>query len=101
MLRNKSEAFQTFCNFKALVELQLGTKIKNIQSDWRGEYRTFTGFLQTNGINHSISCPGSHQQNGIVERKHKHVVEHGLELLANASMPLRYWDEAFRTLVYR
>lgn len=38
--------------------------------------------------------------NGTVERKHRHIVENGLALLANASMPLRFWDEAFRTLVY-
>lgn len=27
-------------------------------------------------------------------------MEMGLSLLANASMPLKFWDEAFRTSVY-
>lgn len=100
MLGNKSEAFETFCNFKAQVELQLGCSIKNIQSGWGGEYRAFTDFLTGNGIHHRISYPGSHQQNGSAEREHRHIVEIGLTLLANASMPLKFWNEAFRTSLY-
>jgi hypothetical protein len=40
------------------------------------------------------------QQNGVVERKHRHLVETGLALLAHSSLPLRYWDEAFLTACY-
>lgn len=90
MLKNKSEASKTFCNFKTQVELQLRLKIKSLQSDWRGEYRALTDFLQSHGIHHRLSCPDSHQQNGIVERKHHHIVEMGLTLLAKASMPNKY-----------
>lgn len=100
LLKNKSDAFPTFKNFKSLVELQLGLKIKAIQSDWGGEFRAFTEFLKTEGIHHRISCPSAHQQNGLIERKHRHVVENGLTLLANASLPLIFWDEAFRTSVF-
>jgi histone deacetylase 1/2 len=45
-------------------------------------------------------CPHAHQQNGAVERKHCHIVEVGLSLLAHASMPLKYWDEAFLAATY-
>lgn len=34
------------------------------------------------------------------ERKHRHIVEMGLALLAKASMPLKFWDEAFLTAAY-
>lgn len=47
-----------------------------------------------------MSCPHAHQQNGSAERKHRHIVEVGLSLLAHASMPLKFWDEAFLTAVY-
>ena len=33
-------------------------------------------------------------------RKHHHIVEVGLALLAHASMPLKFWDEAFLTATY-
>jgi hypothetical protein len=42
----------------------------------------------------------THQQNGSVERKQRHIVETGLTILANASMPLCYWDEAFTTTCF-
>jgi len=47
-----------------------------------------------------VSCPYAHQQNGSAERKHRHVVEVGLTLLAQSSMPLKFWDEAFLTAVF-
>ncbi|RVW87716.1 Retrovirus-related Pol polyprotein from transposon TNT 1-94 [Vitis vinifera] len=80
--------------------LNISHKIKAVQSDWGGEYRSFTQYLTSNGIIHRISCPYTHEQNGLAERKHRHIVEHGIALLAQASLPFKYWDEAFRTSVY-
>ena len=65
MLRNKSDALQTFINFKNQVELQLGSKIKTLQSDWGDEYRAFTDFLLSHGIVHRASCPYVHDQNSV------------------------------------
>jgi hypothetical protein len=42
-----------------------------------------------------VSYPYTQQQNGIVKRKHRHIVEMGLALLTTASMPLKFWDQAF------
>jgi len=36
-----------------------------------------------------------HNQNGVVEHKHKHVIKISLSLLAHASLPFKYWDMAF------
>jgi hypothetical protein len=36
----------------------------------------------------------------MTERKHQHIVEMGLALLANASMPLKYWDQAYLTITH-
>lgn len=51
-------------------------------------------------MSHLVSCPHTHQQNGAAERKHRHIVEVGLSFLAHASMPLKFWDEAFSTAVF-
>ena len=45
-------------------------------------------------------CPHAHQQNGAAERKHRHIVEVGLALLAHASIPLKYWEDAFVAATY-
>jgi len=39
-------------------------------------------------------------KNGVVERKYRHMVELGLTLLQQASLPLKFWDFAFLTAVY-
>jgi hypothetical protein len=43
------------------------------------------------------------QQNRVVERKHRHLVETGLALLAHSSLPLHFWDEGIpdRMLSYQ
>ena len=60
----------------------------------------FTNFLQNCGIIHSVSYPHTHQQNGVVERKHRHIVETSIALLYHAKIPLQFWDDAFQTACY-
>lgn len=60
----------------------------------------FTDFLTSHGISHRISCPKTHEPNGVAEKKHRHLIESILILLAHASMPLKYWDVVVRTSTY-
>jgi histone deacetylase 1/2 len=82
------------------IERKFDKKIVTMQTDWDGEYEKLNPFFQKLGITHHVSCPHAHQQNGSVERKHHHIVEVGLALLAHASMPLNFSDEAFLTATY-
>jgi histone deacetylase 1/2 len=83
-----------------MVEKQFDRKILTMQTDWGGEYQALHSFFTKIGIVHHVSCPHTHQQNGSAERKHHHIVEVGLSLLAHASMPLKFWDEAFLAATY-
>lgn len=65
-----------------------------------GEFRPFTKYLTSLGISHWLICHHTHHQNGVVERKHRHIVELGLTLLSHASIPITFWDHAFLTVVY-
>ena len=47
-----------------------------------------------------VSRPHMHQQNGVVERKHCHLMETDLALLYHAQIPLQYWEDAFQTACY-
>jgi hypothetical protein len=62
--------------------------------------KLITHFFRSLGIAHRVSCPHTHQQNGSAERKHRHIVETGLALLAHAHIPLKFWYEAFLTATY-
>jgi len=100
LLKNKSETFTVFQQLKLMAELQFNSKIKSEQTDWGGEFRPLTNFLASHGIIHRLICPHTHHQNGVVERKHRHVVELGLALLKQASLRLKFWDFAFTAAVY-
>ena len=56
--------------------------------------------ISSNGILHQTSCPHTPQQNGVFERKHRHIVETGLSLLYKSNLPYNYWSYAFSTVVY-
>lgn len=60
-------------------------------------YMLFNRFV---GIVHHVFSPHTHQQNGAVETKHRHIVDMELALLAQSSMPIRFWDEAFLIATY-
>jgi hypothetical protein len=101
-LFNKSDVLSCFIKFKLLVENLFDTKVKYFQSDSGGEY-TSTAFRQffTNNDNfHRLTCPHTSQQNGIAERKHHHIVETGLTLLAQFGLPAKYWVDSFLTSVF-
>ena len=100
LLKFKSEVFQKFHEFQNMVERLFDRKIIAMQTDWGGEYHKLHSFFDRVGISHRVSCPHTHQQNGSAERKHRHIVEVGLALLAHASMPLKFWDEAFLAATY-
>jgi hypothetical protein len=85
---------------KYFVERLFDRKIISMQTNWGGEYEKLNPSFTKIGISHHVSCPHAHQQNGAAERKHRHIVEVGLSLLAQAHMPLKFWDEAFLAVTF-
>ena len=53
--------------------------------------KLFTSFLESRGIVHMISCPYTPQQNGLAERKNRHLIETALTLMSEASLPSTFW----------
>ncbi|BBH02338.1 hypothetical protein Prudu_012875 [Prunus dulcis] len=76
-LRNKSEAFYCFKKFKSMTELQTGHKVQCIRSDRGGEFLStdFLEFCEANGIQRQLTMAYTPQQNGVVERKNRTVIE--------------------------
>lgn len=99
-LHCKSDISSVFISFKLNVDTLFNTKIQAWQLDWGGEFLSLNKFLYSFGISHRLSCPYAHSQNGIVERKYRHIIETGLALLAHSFVPQLYWPDAFFTVVY-
>lgn len=60
----------------------------------------FKQFCNAKGILHHYSCPHTPQQNGLAERKHRHIADIGRTLLLTAQVPLNLWPEALCIAVY-
>ena len=101
-LRYKSEVFKAFQTFHALIETQFSAKIRILQSDSGGEYTSneFQSFLQNHGIISQRSCPSTPQQNGVAERKNRHLLDVVRTLLIESCVPSHFWCEALSTAVY-
>jgi len=96
----KSDVYFVFHQFQTLVECQFSLKIKSVQTDSGGEYRKLSTFFKTIGIQYRLICPHTHEQNGTVERRHRHIVETRLTLLGQCKAPFLFWNYTFETSVY-
>ena len=101
-LKTKSGFHVVFGAFIKFVQTQISSKIKIFQSDGGTKFLNhhIWRLLEDNGTFHRISCPYTPQQNGRVERKHRHIIETGLAMLFNGHVPSSYWIHAFRSAVH-
>lgn len=100
LLENKSEAPAHLKIFFSLTERQFETKVHTIRSDNGSEFLCLMDFFQKNGIRHETSCVGTSQQNGRVERKHRHILNVARALRFQANLPIKYWGECVLTAAY-
>jgi histone deacetylase 1/2 len=56
--------------------------------------------LSNHDISHYTTAPHTPQQNGVTEKRHRHLIETGLTLLHDASLSISYWPHAFQTTAY-
>jgi transposase InsO family protein len=96
----KSGVSTIFPLFKKVVENRFQKTIKTLYSDNGGEFIVLKSYLSTHGISHYTTAPHTPQQNGVSERRHRHLVETGLTLLHDAHLDFSYWPYAFQTASY-
>ena len=87
-LREKSEAFDKFKVFKALVENESGHKIRCLRSDNEGEFTSneFNQFCESHGIQRLFCAAKTPQQNGVSEKKNRIVQETTRTMLLEANI---------------
>ena len=101
-LKKKSEVFDTFRKWKAMVENETGLKIKRVRSDNGGEYRDnrFREFCANNGIKMEKTVPMTPQQNGVAERMNRTLNERARSMRIHVGLPKMFWAEAVNTATY-
>ena len=73
--------------------------MRAIRSDNGTEFNNtqFETFCSSLGLEHQFSSPYVPRQNGIIERKHRTLVEMARTMLEEHRTPRRYWAEAINT----
>jgi len=90
----KDEAVSLLKAFVVLAKTQFDKSVKVIRFDNDLELSKsyeILEFFANFGITHQTSYVETPQQNGLVERKHRHLLEVSRALLFQASLPLMYW----------
>ena len=60
----------------------------------------FISFMSQHGILHQSSCAHTPQQNGIAERKNRHLIETARTLLLHFHVPFRFWGDVVLIVCY-
>ena len=103
LLSCKSNALSLIKAFVEMVQTQYHATVETIRSDNAfelGSSNEAIAFFHSKGIVHQFSCVGTPQQNGVVERKHKHLLETSRALLFQSELPLKYWGECVLAATY-
>ena len=92
LITHKLEALSFFRQYINFVENQLDMKVKTLRTDRGREYLSnqFKILCDEKGIKRQLTIPGTPQQNGVVERRNRTLLEIVRSMLAQANLPISY-----------
>jgi transposase InsO family protein len=98
-LQNKSETQGTVKRFLRRAQNEFELKVKKITSDNGSGFKNLQveEFLKEEGIKHEFFAPYTPQQNGVVERKNKMLIDMARTMLGEFKTPERFWSKAVNT----
>ncbi|KAD5962030.1 hypothetical protein E3N88_13503 [Mikania micrantha] len=102
LLKGKNEAFDKFVEWKTLIEKQTERQVKKLRTDNGLEFcnREFNNYCKKVGIARHLTIPGTPQQNGLVERMNRTLLDRVRCMLDNSGLPKYFWGEAVTTAAY-
>ncbi|KAH9705460.1 hypothetical protein KPL70_011882 [Citrus sinensis] len=101
-LKSKDEVLEKFKRWKVLVENQTNLKVKVLRTDNGLEYcnKLFEDYCAENGILRHKIVTYTPQQNGLIERMNRTLIEKVRCLLIHSKLPKALWAEALNTACY-
>ena len=83
---------KNFKEFKALIENHTENNIKTFRSDNGREFTSneFKELCKDSGIKRELSTPYNPQQNGIIERKNRTIMEAARAMLHDQDLPMHF-----------
>ncbi|KAJ9542485.1 hypothetical protein OSB04_028991 [Centaurea solstitialis] len=101
-LKTKDETSNLIINFIKAVQVQLKLPVQIVRSDNGTEFKNqvLKGFYNSLGITQTFSAARTPEQNGVVERRNRTLVEAARSMLAQSQLPQYLWAEAVNTACY-
>ncbi|KAK2965361.1 hypothetical protein RJ640_013824 [Escallonia rubra] len=101
-MKNRSEVFAHFSAFCAEIKTQFNVHVHILRSDNAKEYMSgsFQNYMNQHGILHQSSCTDTPAQNGVAERKNRHLLETARALLFQMKVPKPFWADAISTACF-
>ncbi|KAM0049229.1 putative RNA-directed DNA polymerase [Helianthus debilis subsp. tardiflorus] len=102
LLKHKSDASDCLIGFCKLIKTQFNKDVKKIRCDNGGEFTSnrMVSFYTKQGMFLETTCPHTPQQNGVVERKHRHLLETARALRFEEKLPTNFWGECILTVAH-
>jgi transposase InsO family protein len=97
-MHHKNETQHLLVNFFSFVQTQFHVSIANIRADNGGEFFSMREFFRQKGTTYHHFCVYTPQQNGVVERKHRHILESTRAFCFQAHLPLLFGQNVFLLL---
>ncbi|XP_056849759.1 retrovirus-related Pol polyprotein from transposon RE2 isoform X2 [Raphanus sativus] len=94
LMLEKSEVASLLRSFCAMSDRQFGHRVKTIRTDNGTEFLCLSKYFREQGIVHQTSCTYTPQQNGRVERKHRHILNVARACLFQSRLPVEFWGES-------
>ncbi|GJW74278.1 retrovirus-related pol polyprotein from transposon TNT 1-94 [Tanacetum coccineum] len=101
-LRSKDETPEVLKDFLTMIQRNLQALVISVRTDRGTEFlnKTLNAFFKEEGIEHQTSTPRTPEQNGVVERRNRTLVEAARTMLSASKLPLFFWAEAIATACY-
>ncbi|GJX33071.1 integrase, catalytic region, zinc finger, CCHC-type containing protein [Tanacetum coccineum] len=99
---SKDETSEVLINFLKLVQRGLHAQVRTVRTDKGTEFlnKTLHAYFAQEGIEHQTSTARTPEQNGVVERRNRTLVEAARTMLSAAKVPLFFWAEAIATTCF-
>nr|GEU84139.1 hypothetical protein [Tanacetum cinerariifolium] len=97
--KSKDETPEVLIDFLRLVQKGLHAQVRIVRTDKGTEFlnKTLHAYFASEGILHQTSVGRTPEQNGVVERRNRTLVEATRTMLSAAKVPLFFWAEAIAT----
>nr|GEW51822.1 reverse transcriptase domain-containing protein [Tanacetum cinerariifolium] len=101
-LRSKDESPDFIIKFLKMIQVRFKVPVRRIRTDNGSEFvnQTLREYYEQVGISHETSVSHSSQQNGVVERRNRMLIEAALTMLIYTQAPLFLWAEAVAIACY-